>query len=149
MVKSSLAIPKKGIVASKVVKADSTNTDISEEIKEAIQLGKDCVGELRKIFPEIPENAKYRRSKSWSTYWYITFYLEIPVVSNAKRYATEKSEGEYNPDFYWEYIYDFENTCSEITDKFSNDEFHFHVSRVNDTHYGNWDQATLEVYIVK
>ena len=147
--RGALAIPKKGIVASKIVAEDSSE-DISLKIKQAVEIGKDCIDELREIFPEIPKNVKYRRSKSWSIYWYVTFYLSIPVISNAHKYADEKSEGgEYNSDFYWEYIHDFEGACKEVTEKFSNDDFHLHVSRNNDTPYGTWDQATLEVYILK
>ena len=83
-------------------------TDLSQEY----EIGLKCIDELRKIYPDIPANPKFRRSTSWSTCPYITFNLGIDVISAAKEYQESIDPSDYT--LYWDYIHEFEDPCDAI-----------------------------------
>lgn len=117
------------------------------DLQKAVEAGQKCIDALRKEFPEIPQVCKYRRSKAWSSCWYITFYLEIPVKELADDYASENSTKGDSADLYWEYIHDFSDRCDQICNQpeFYNDTVQCHVSYFNDTNVGP-SGAVLRVY---
>lgn len=98
----------------KYVKCSST--DLS---KEKV-IGLECIDALRRIYPDISTNPKFRRSKAWSDRPYITFDLGIDVEEAALQYQKSTHPSDWN--LYWDYIHDFEDTCNTICNQpeFSN-----------------------------
>lgn len=112
-----------------------TSSTNAVDLSSAISTGKSCISELRKIYPDIPVNCKYRRSRSWSDHWYVTFYLMLPVMDLAKDYRDEVSpddKTDYEP--YWDYLHDFMEKCNDICKRpeFTNDETQCAVEYFND-----------------
>ena len=133
----------KELISSSEKISAATSVDLSE----AFQIGLRCIDELRKEFPEIPKKCKFRRSHAWSSCWYITWYLEIPVKTLAHDYASENSTKGDSSDLYWEYINDFSDRCNQICKQpeFYNDLVQCHVDYFNDTDAGPTG-AVLRVY---
>ena len=92
----------------KIYVQSATNVDLSQEYA----IGLKCIGELRKLYPNIAAKPKFHRSKAWSTCPYITFDLGINIEDEARQY--QKSIDPNNYDLYWDYIHEFENTCNAI-----------------------------------
>lgn len=123
------------------IRSSSTSVDLSEEIS----IGKQCIDELRKLFPDIPARVSYKRGRAWSDCWYIDFYLQIPVESMARQH--QKEAGTRDSKIYWDFIHDFEAKCKEVTDlpEFNNDVVRCSVS-YSDVNSHRSNGAVLSVY---
>lgn len=99
------------------ISSSSYFVDLSEEIS----IGKQCINELRKLFPDIPSRVPYKRGRAWSECWYIDFYLQIPVDEMAEEYQKASAPQDYKA--YWDYIHSFEDRCNKVTNlpQFNND----------------------------
>lgn len=147
--KSSLAIPRKGIIASKTITAASKERP---DLSEAVKLGKACIEELRSVLPGIADNPKYRSSKAWSDWWYVDFLLGVHVTDDAYEYANEHCADRQDPlwaEAYWSYIDDLQDKCKAIADKYSNEDykiyFHYFNPKSGGTYSGP-NSATLTVF---
>lgn len=129
------------------ISSSRSGVDLSEEIS----IGKQCINELRKLFPDIPRRVSYKRGSAWSDCWYIDFYLQIPVDKMAEEYQKEHESQDYKA--YWDYIHDFEDRCNKVTNlpKFNNDFVRCNVLYSDMTskdyleHHGS-DSAILQVF---
>lgn len=98
-----------------------TSSSNKVDLSRIYSIGLEIIDELRELYPDIPAKPKYRRklARPSKNLWKITFDLGISITKEAREYRDS-----IDPDdaqLYWDYIHEFQDTCKEITDKYTDD----------------------------
>lgn len=118
----------------------------SIDLSEEKSIGLKCIDELRRIYPDIVTNPKFRRSRAWSNHTYITFDLGINVKEAALQYQKSMNPNDWN--LYWDYIHEFEDTCNTVCNQpeFYNDFVQCSIEYTDFTNRLHTSNAVLVVF---